>query len=540
MGTVGLTNNHVIYSSVFKKRRCIPWADVIKVEKNEDGFLRSKEHAGIRLHFFRESQEVREEKEHVGEKKTTTHLQTLTAPSSNHHKESSPYHHGHLHVAVPPPGHTRRWSRGGGGEEEAKAPVKVIYWDVPGISNDALHAKQRFYLHLRLLHTSHQLARNLAHTQPLIAAALLQETFDLVRRMKALEAVATHVDPLKLNPYGDFSDTAQQDWLRRIRDVVKRTERVKDSKKTWLTNILPGLSRGVESKSHKAEDIDPEFRPVYKTMEEMNAEVKEAEPFSVKAFSYHVKLFSRQLQPVIALWTFVNSVRNWDSPLLTSAVVAFLLNMCYRDFLVYLPALIILANITAVVVFHFNPEALTEYLDRLDKEKEAEAAVEEESSTGSAPVIISTVGASAAATPGVSPNVPVATAVTVVRRRGDHAAGKDGAKHEPTGLLAKLKEYRDVAVKTKDHLETVQHGLAQVNLKMMRVEGLYKWNSPRTTGKFVAILVVLFFVLIVVPFRFIFPIILIDWVTDKWQKEGSQLDRLLQEVPLPETMPDLD
>ena len=416
----------------------------------------------------------------------------------------------------------------------------MINWDVPGISTDALHAKQRFFLQLRILHTSHRLSDELMMTQPLTAAALLQESFDLVRRMKALESIAPHVEPLKLNPYGDFGDAAQQEWVRRIRDVVKRTERVKESKKSWLTNILPGLSGGAESKGAKqVEDIDPEFKPAYKTMEEMNEEVKEAEPFSVKAFSYNVKLFARQMQPLVALWTFVNQVRNWDNPLLTASIVAFLLNMCYRNYLVYLPSIVILACIAAIVVFRLNPDIITQYLDALEKVKEEEELVEEESTTGSAPVIISTVAGNAAPTPGTAAAVPLATAVTVVRKK--ESREKEGTHpNAASGLLAKLKEYRDVAVKTKDHLETVQHGLGEVNLKTLRVEGLFKWSSQKTTTKFLTILCALFLVLTLVPFRFIFPVILIDWVTDKWQKEGSQLDRLLQEVPLPDKMPDLE
>ena len=535
MGTVGVTNHHILYSSVFKKKRCIAWADVVKVEKNEDGFLRRHEHAGIRLHFLREGKDEREREEKEEKAQTTTtstsakrkESNTLAAPTTAH---SSSSHSSHTLF------HQRRHSR-----SEEKDPVKVINWDVPGIGSESLHAKQRFFLQLRILHASHRLSEELITAQPLTAAALLQESFDLVRRMKALESIAPHVEPLKLNPYGDFSDAAQQDWVRRIRDVVKKTERVKDSKKSWLTNILPGLSGAAESKGVKqVDDIDPEFKPAYKTMEEMNEEVKEAEPFSVKAFSYNVKLFARQVQPLIALMTLVQQVRNWDNPLLTFGIVAFLLNMAYRDFLVYLPAIAILANIAAILIFRLNPDVITQYLDALEKVKEEEELVEEESTTGSAPVIISTVAGNAAASPGVCATVPLATAVTVVRKKDTGKDKEHAQQHAPVGLLAKLKEYRDVAVKTKDHLETVQHGLAAVNLKTLRVEGLFKWNSQKTTGKFLGILCALFVVMVVVPFRFIFPIILIDWVTDKWQKEGSQLDRLLQEVPLPEELPEMD
>ena len=596
VGTVGLTNHHLIYSSVFKKRRCIHWMDVVRVERNEDGFLRRHDHAGIKLHFYRESREEKDEQRAEEEHQAGHHSAAHHQPHSSYAHHAAAGHHGGHHDAAQhrAPGHAPAaahhhsssssssssstsaslFHRHSSHKAEEKAAIKVVHWDLAGISSDSQHEKQRFFLHLRLLHTSHHLSAGLATTQPLTAAALLQESFDLVRRMKALESVGSHIEPLKLNPYGDFSDQAQQNWVARVRDVVRQTERVKDSKKSWLTSILPGLSNdGGEVNGTKLADIDPEFQHQYKvslhshadaadaataapvlspltaaaavcpcvpqTMEEMNEEVKEAEPFSVKAFSYNVKLFVRQIQPVIAFIAMLKRIRNWDDPPVTIAVVAFLLNMCWQDLLGYLPAIVVLLNVSLLLVFRHNPDALQDYLAEKDADEDD---ADEDSTTGSAPVIISTLSAPAAAAAAGGSAVcgadglPVATAVTVVHKKQT----KEPSREQHTGLLAKLREYRDVAVRTKDHLETVQHGLADVNVKSLRVEGLFKWRNEEATRTLLLLLSAAFFVLVLVPFRFIFPFVLIDWVTDKWQKDGSLLQRLLDKVPLPEHMPELD
>ena len=482
MGTVGLTTNHLLYQSVFKKRRCINWLDVVKVERNSDGFLRKNDNAGIKLHFLRDAAH-----DHKEEKEDTP---LLDADHLDDHTHLT-VHHG----TVAPRIKQRTKSNAD------KPPIKVLHWDLPGMSSEAHHLKVSFYLQLRILHTSHLISQHLHDTDPLTAAATLQETFDLLRRMRALEHVpGLHFDAAKLNPYGEFDDKGKDDFIRRIREVVRKTERVKDSKKNWLTSILPGLAGEKEGiKGHKGEhgidDIDPEFKPAYKTLEEMNKQAEEVEPFSVKNFSYNVKLFSRQLQALIFVFGVVSKVRNWENPLVTVSFVAFLLNMCYRNYLVYLPAMVILLNIIILIVFKFDPDFIQNYLDE-EKKREAEQEALEDSTTNSAPVIISTITSTAstpnpASAPCASPNPaaaaaaaaagaacqPIASAVTVVRPKADAHKKKE----EPTGLLAKLKEYRDVAVKTKDHLETVQHGLHDINMKTLRVEGLYKWYVPILT-----------------------------------------------------------
>ena len=535
MGTVGLTNGHVLYQSVFKKRRCINWLDIVKVERNSDGFLRKADNAGIKLHFLRESQHDHKD----GESKDDIHADGDHSEDNNHHLT--------VHATT-----SSRLARHRKSNAE-KPPIKVLHWDLPGMSSEAHHLKVSFYLQLRILHTSHLISQHLHDTDPSTTAATLQETFDLVRRMRALEHVpGVTVDSGRLNPYADFDDKGKDEFIRRIRDVVRKTQRVRDSKKNWLTNLLPGLAGEKDGiKGAKGEtgldDIDPEFKPAYKSLEEMNKQAEEIEPFSVKNFSYNVKLFSRQLQAVIFFFGLVSKVRNWDNPLVTTSIVAILLNMCYRNYLVYLPAIGVLCNIIVLVIFYFDPDFIQNYLDE-EKRKDAELEALEDSSTNSAPVIISTITNSSTNNGGMTPIPsspdpacatphPIASAVTVVKPKNDP---HHKTKEQPTGLLAKLKEYRDVAVKTKDHLETVQHGLHDINMKTLRVEGLYKWRKFETTAKFLGLMVVVFVMFVFVPFRFLFPFILLDWVTNKWQKEGSALDRLLAEVPLPDKMPEID
>jgi len=86
----------------------------------------------------------------------------------------------------------------------------------------------------------------------------------------------------------------------------------------------------------------------------------------------------------------------------------------------------------------------------------------------------------------------------------------------------------------------VQNGLNEVNLKTLKIEGLYKWRNPAATTKFTAFLVVGFLIMVYIPFRFIFPLIILDFFTDKWQKDGSQMDKLLMEAGLPDKMPEID
>lgn len=150
-------------------------------------------------------------------------------------------------------------------------------------------------------------------------------------------------------------------------------------------------------------------------------------------------------------------------------------------------------------------------------------------------------GAAAVASPTSSPSaLPVAAAV-------DKADKK--RKKEQTGLLAKLRNYKDVAIRTRDTLENVQNQIAEWNVLLMKIEGyaiqhgctdtqplvmlcyvimllslhscavccaplfvccccsLYRWRAPATTEKFLFLLIGVFFVFVLIPFRFIFPFI---------------------------------
>lgn len=517
VGRVGIASQHLLYESlIFRKRRRIKWTDIVRIERNEDGWMRRADAAGIKIHFWRDT--VDDADKHVEDDQKESENSKRSNKSSRKSSVVTPDkpREGSVNSRVVASAVKKD-------SVDEKPPVKVILWDVPGIGHEAAQERLRFYLYLRMVHTSHMLSAHMHDREPLIAAALLQETFDLLRRMRALESLAPHIDPMKLNPYGDFSDIEQQRFVQRVRDIVKQNEKVKDSKKTWLTTILPGLAANGKEKGSvkgaKIEDIDPEFG-TYKTFEEMNHASKEVEPFSVKTFSYNVKLFSRQLQPVIALYTIVKSLRNWDRPEFTVAVIMFLLNMCYRDFLSYIPAIIVLCNIVILIIYGWFPEEFNAWLEGKDAAEMTGVAGDE-----AAPVIISQVS---------DGEMNVASAITVVDRNKPKPEPS-----EPQGLLAKIRMYRDLAFKTKDSLQTVQNELGEINLKTMRVEGLYKWRTPQATWKFFGLLCVLFALLSFIPFRFILPFILADFFTDKWQKDGSMIDRLLMEAGLPDEMPDL-
>ncbi len=76
-------------------------------------------------------------------------------------------------------------------------------------------------------------------------------------------------------------------------------------------------------------------------------------------------------------------------------------------------------------------------------------------------------------------------------------------------------------------------------MKLLKIEGLYKWRSYNATKKWLFMLTIALFVLIFIPFRYIFPLIVLDFFTAKFQN-GSGFDRLLDAVGVPEKLPELD
>jgi len=111
--------------------------------------------------------------------------------------------------------------------------------------------------------------------------------------------------------------------------------------------------------------------------------------------------------------------------------------------------------------------------------------------------------------------------------------GVKSRKEKELTLLQKLRNYRSVFDKTKDGLANAQNTIGEINQRMMKVDGLYKWRVTKPSLQFFGYCLAGFVVLVIVPFRFIFPFVVIDIFTAKFQRQGGTLERLLDQVPLP-------
>jgi hypothetical protein len=393
----------------------------------------------------------------------------------------------------------------------------------------------------------------------------VQETCMTMQRMRALEAVGPGCDPLLLNPFAesrcveaeaeaaavvaasgaavalaDASSSAADPlvsdatpFVSSIASSIRRAEEIRRSKSSWLFAVLPGL-QNKEQEQHE-EDIDPELDGAhYKTADELlllnNAH---DQPFSLKNFTYAAKLFAYELEPLMRGIACMKYLRDWENPIVTLLTVICLMQMCIRDCLGYLPAVVMLINIGVIGVLKYYPDALAIALGSEEEDaarlKAAHAAagnmnagMNEEGIVGATPMspasttelreylddpaalsdadrphaVKSIVVASSPARP-----AKIATAVPVAQ---PIAAG--GAVKE-AGFFDKLVHYRDVATKTRNYLHSIQNGIGRQNIKMMKIEGLYKWRSPQVTQRYLGIMCGAFVVLALIPFRFIFPFI---------------------------------
>lgn len=477
VGRIGIGSYHFFFeTSIFHKRRCWSWAQIHKIERNDTGMLRKHDgQQGFKLHVVEEE------------------------PIMDEH----------------------------GTVIETRKKETVLILDIVGFGHDVVLERTHTFQYIYDMITAHRLASQ--QSDKLVASAILQETFETIRRMRALEGISVTVQPLLLSPFRNCSTADEVSYISSLNGVLNKHAAIKKSKSHWLYSVLPGLQTdgGAQHPSHKSssgkeeknneqtDDIDPEWKFEYKTMDELNKRVDEKEPFSLKAFGYNVKLFRAQIEPFLAFYRLLKQLRNWENPYITFMTIALLLNMAYRDNLCYLPAIFILCHIILLLVFKYSPDSVSKWLgtDMYGREEEEWEEVDPSTMAGTVPlgntIIVnpspitppSDVSASGAALPIASPHNPASSVVSGVSR------WRRKIKEEESGLLAKLKNYRNVAMKTKDHLESLQHSIHDANVKLMKYEGLYKWRSPVITNKFLMILCGVFLALVFVPFRFIFPLI---------------------------------
>lgn len=99
-------------------------------------------------------------------------------------------------------------------------------------------------------------------------------------------------------------------------------------------------------------------------------------------------------------------------------------------------------------------------------------------------------------------------------------------------LIEKLRSYKALVTDAKSKLEGIQNEVEKKNLKIAKFHALLRWHTPTTSMKFCRILTVVFLVLWFVPFRVIFPVIVLYVFTLRFQSDSSALDRLLDEIDL--------
>jgi hypothetical protein len=98
------------------------------------------------------------------------------------------------------------------------------------------------------------------------------------------------------------------------------------------------------------------------------------------------------------------------------------------------------------------------------------------------------------------------------------------------GLLGTLKHYSALAYKTKDRLRTAQNLLGEINEDLVRVQGLYQWRAPLQSRKLALLSLAAALLLALVPFRMLFPLVVLDVFTAKWQGKPFWR-RMLNAVP---------
>lgn len=446
--------------------------------------------------------------------------------------------------------------------------------------------RKRTFAYLQMMVSLHRLVQKIP--DQVVASALIQETCMTMIRMRALESVGNGCDPLMLNPFSDenMASTAEaaaaastssssapsaavSEFVANIQASIAKTESIRKSKSSWLFKVLPGLQSSKDAAIE--EDIDPEVAATtYKTAEELKRmQHSHDQPFTLRNLAYQLKLFRHSIEPLIAFVALVRRVRDWENPLVTLSTIMILLNMAYRDLLMYLPAIIVLINIGIVAALKYWPNFLSVALgaaygngpgeedgQHQPSPSAAHAASLVDDGEGLSPEsrqIIQDGGKHTSPDPtrtassSTSPSKSTAStsssssssSTAVVAQPASASSSASSSKKEDAGLLARLKNYRDVAVRTRDYLHSVQNSLGEKNVTFMKIEGLYKWRSPDVTQKYFLMLCAAFLVLTFIPFRFIFPILVLDFFTSKWQGAGS-IERLLDEVALPAHMPELD
>jgi hypothetical protein len=178
---------------------------------------------------------------------------------------------------------------------------------------------------------------------------VLSEYAATVRRMHAMERLFVEANlswiPLQVNPFQFLEASLSRLDPRSFLDLLQEELALPEA---------PSLLQRVLGQS-QTQNLDPEA-VVLPTKLLMPAKV--VPKFELNILYFNLKQLKELLAPLFLASAILNSLRSWEHPVLTSFFIAFLLNMAYMDFLVYIPALFILLNVVVIIILRGNPEFL--------------------------------------------------------------------------------------------------------------------------------------------------------------------------------------
>ena len=208
------------------------------------------------------------------------------------------------------------------------------------------------------------------------------------------------------------------------------------------------------------------------------------EAFDPFQLNYNIRLFAYQLRTVVWLYDSYIALRTWENPLASGFAFLFLLNVAYRDYISYLPAMLLFINMILLLVFLVNPHCFENTIHHeADTEEHSDHEQDEKEQHHHHPSFAQEMTSKATKAP------------NIVRK-----------------IKGKFQRIRTVYKGVIDSLAVKQHQLALLTQFAMRFEGLYKWRTPSLTVQFFVRTLIAFVVMCIVPFRYVFPIVVVDQV----------------------------
>jgi len=367
-----------------------------------------------------------------------------------------------------------------------------------------------------------------------------------------------------------------------VRKQVKIADQIHSSKTSWVFDLFPKLRSDTRNEQLES-DVDHEVK-FYPSEFKRAEQGRPVTKFNYKVFTNNFSQFWDLLEPFLLTWSFFGRLKRWEYPMLSAFVLLVLLNLAYRDYISYIPALLFLTNVSVVILGRINPELLSrvknfcedheretlneeenkEVRTELKLEENNKKELEEDLSTSvkkrrksisaidkrdenvdqEKVAIVTKVECTDPskkttktfiniAPPKVSTPKDSARTIEIRPDSPTSLSSVDGestnGKKEELGFFEKLKRMQRRAI---SKLELAQNTLIMFNQRLMRIDGLYKWRNETASLKYLLYNLFLLTVCLLVPFRYLFAGLVIDQFTEKWQREGTVVGHIISEVPL--------